>query len=107
MRLHLHRLLTNPRTRVLSRDGEVTRLQVAGLVCDRVCAARTASALRKIDGVRDVRVDFDSGVAMVRGTPAPDEAYERAVASVVAGRPVREAIERFARALRRSERRAA
>ena len=103
----MHRLLTNPRTRVVSRDGDVTRLQVEGLVCDRVCAVRTASALRRVDGVRDVRVDFESGVATVTGVPAADDAYERAVTSAVAGRPVRRLIERVARTIRHREERAA
>jgi hypothetical protein len=107
MRLQLRRLLTNPRTRILSRDGDVTRVQVEGLVCDRVCAARTASALRRVDGVRDVCVDFDTGVATVIGAPAPAVAYERAVTSAVAGRPVRRLIERVARTIRHREERAA
>lgn len=103
MKLRLRRLLTNPRTRVLSREGDVTRVQVEGLVCDRVCAARTASALRGIEGVRDVRVDFESGVATITGVPAAGETYERAVRSAVAGRTARRIIERVARSLRRTD----
>lgn len=107
MRLRLHRLLTNPRTHILSREGDVTRVQVDGLVCERVCAARTAAALRRIEGVRLVRVDFETGMATVTGAPVTDEAYERAVGSVVIGRSARRVIERIARALRGAGERAA
>jgi hypothetical protein len=100
MRILWPRLLVNPTTRVLSRDGGVTRVRVDGLVCDAVCAARTRDALERIDGVRHVTVDLDSGVATVLGAPVGDEAYERAVASVVVGRPLRRLIERVAMVLR-------
>jgi copper chaperone CopZ len=94
MRILWHRLRANPTTRVLSRDGDVTRLKVDGLVCDAVCAARTKRALEQIGGVRSVTVDLDSGVAAVVGARVGDGAYERAVASVVVGRPLRRIIER-------------
>ncbi len=106
VRILWHRLLVNPTTRVLSRDGDVTRVKVEGLVCDRACAARTREGLSRIEGVTDVRVDLDSGVATVIGPPASDQDYERAVTSMVAGRSVRRAIERIANALRPSTERA-
>lgn len=84
MRILLHRLLERPRVRVIAREGDVTRLRVEGLVCDAVCARRTASALRGVDGVRDVRVDFASGTAEVVGPPAAEAAYDPAVQRVVA-----------------------
>ncbi len=97
MRIIWRRLLTNPTTHVESVDGDVTRLKVDGLVCDQVCAVRTRDALRKIDGVRDVSVDLDSGVATIVGRRAPAAEYERAVMGAVVGKPVRRLIERVAR----------
>jgi hypothetical protein len=101
MRILWHRLLTNPTTRVVSRDGDETRIKVEGLVCDDVCAARTASALRSLEGVERVYVDLDSGVATVHGRHYEAETYARAVAAAVAGKPLRRAIERVASAVRR------
>lgn len=96
MRFAWKRLLTNPRTRVESSDDGVTRLRIEGLVCDAVCAARTHDALARIDGVRHVDVDFESGVATVEGRRRPPEVYERAVSSAVAGRPLRRLLESVA-----------
>ena len=101
MRILWHRLLTYPTTRVLSRDGDVTRLQVEGLVCDSVCAVRTKQGLRGIEGVRHVSVDFETGVATIIGAPAADAEYERAVTSQVAGRGIRRLIERIDGRVRR------
>jgi len=101
VRILWHRLLANPATRVLSREGDVARVKVEGLVCDRICAVRTKQALERIDGVREASVDLDSGVATVLGAPASDDAYERAVTSAVAARGARRAIERIANAVRR------
>ena len=101
-RFKWHRLLVNPTTRVLSVDGETTRLQVDGLVCSSVCAVRTKQALRAIDGVRRVTVDFDSAVVTMVGAPQDPAVYERAVTRVVAGKPFRRAIERIATSVRRS-----
>lgn len=101
MRILWHRLLVNPATRVLSREGDVTRVKVEGLVCDTICAVRTKQALERIDGVREASVDLDSGVATVYGAPASDDAYERAVTSAVAARGARRAIERIANTVRR------
>ncbi len=100
MRIKWRRLLTNPRTHVESVEGDVTRLRVDGLVCDAVCAVRTKRALRQIDGVARVTVDFDSGVATIVGTPHTAAEYERAVTGAVAGKPLRRTIERAARVLR-------
>jgi hypothetical protein len=102
MKLRWHRLLTSPKTRVLSRDGDVTRLQVDGLVCDQVCAVRTKQGLRSIEGVRDVSVDFESGVATIIGAPASEEEYERAVTKMVTGRGLRGLLERAAHHVRRA-----
>lgn len=99
MQFKWRRLLTDPTTRVESVDGDVVRLRVDGLVCSGVCAVRTEQALRSIDGVRRVSVDFERGIATIEGAPQPAEAYERAVAAVVAGKPVRRAIEGIASAL--------
>jgi copper chaperone CopZ len=93
MRILWRRLLRNPTTHVESVDGEITRLHVEGLMCDTVCAVRTKRALEQLDGVRHVSVDLDSGIATIEGKPQSAEAYERAVTSAVAGKPVRRAIE--------------
>ena len=100
MRIRWRRLLTNPTTHIESRDGEITRLRVDGLVCDTVCAVRTAEALRELPGVRAVRVDYDSGIATIEGDPHEAAVYERAVTGAVAGRGVRRALEHAADALR-------
>lgn len=96
MRIIWRRLLTNPTTHVESVEGEVTRLKVEGLICDQVCAVRTRDALKKLDGVRDVSVDLDSGIATIVGRPATAAEYERAVTGAVAGKPGRRFIERVA-----------
>ncbi len=99
-RFKWHRALVNPTTHIESVAGDVTRLRVDGLVCSSVCAVRTKQALRGLDGVRHVTVNFDSGIATIEGTPRTADDYERAVASVVGGKPLRRAIERVANAIR-------
>ena len=99
-RFKWHRALVNPTTHILSVDGDITRLRVDGLVCSSVCAVRTKQALRGIDGVRRVTVDFDSGIATIEGAPHDATINECAVPSVVAGKPLRRAIERIARRVR-------
>jgi copper chaperone CopZ len=94
MKIIWRRLLTNPMTRIESIDGGVVQLRVDGLVCSNVCAARTKQALRRIDGVRRVSVDFEGGIDTIEGTPADAETYERAVTGVV-----RRLVERVARRL--------
>jgi copper chaperone CopZ len=94
--------LVNPTTRVLSRDADVTRVKVEGLVCERVCAVRTKEGLERLPGVSSASVDLDSGIATVIGAPASDAAYERAVTSMVVGRGIRRAVEGIANAMRRS-----
>ena len=101
-RFKWHRVLVNPTTHVERVDGDVTTLRVDGLVCSSICAVRTKQALRSIDGVRRVDVDFDTGIARIEGEPQPPEVYERAVTSVVAGKPLRRAIEHVTAAVRRS-----
>ena len=92
-RFKWHRLLVNPTTRVMSRKGDVTLLQVDGLVCSTVCAVRTKQALAALPGVESVKVDFDCGVATITGTPHDAAAYERAVTGAVAGKPLRRLLE--------------
>ncbi len=99
MRIRWRRLLTNPTTHIESRDGDIIRLKVDGLVCDTVCAVRTAEALRELPGVRTVRVDYDTGMATIEGDPLDAAAYERAVTGAVAGRGVRRVLEHAADAL--------
>jgi copper chaperone CopZ len=101
VRIIWRRLLTNPTTHIASRDGDVTRLQVDGLVCDKVCAVRTKQALEELPGVRSASVDLDTGIATIEGAPLDADTYERAVTGAVVGKPLRRAIERMHRALRR------
>ena len=99
MRISWRRLLTNPTTHVESQTGETTRLRVEGLVCDTVCAVRTAEALRALPGVRRVHVDYEAGIATIEGEPHSAEAYERVVISAVAGRGLRRALDHVANAV--------
>ena len=97
MKILWSRLLTNPTTRVESQEGELTRLKVEGLVCDKVCAVRTKSALESIEGVERADVDLETGIATIKGRPVDADAYESAVSGVVTFRPIRRAIEAVAR----------
>ncbi|MBF6598918.1 MAG: heavy-metal-associated domain-containing protein [Dehalococcoidia bacterium] len=97
MQLRLARLLSYPRTRVVARDGDVTRVAIDGLVCSSVCAVRSRQALARLGGVRRVEVDFERGIASVEGPPVDDAAYQRAIDSVVAGKPLRRALDRLRR----------
>ncbi|PKN80698.1 MAG: hypothetical protein CVU47_08840 [Chloroflexi bacterium HGW-Chloroflexi-9] len=104
--LHPNRLLRAPRVSVVEPldpaaavpgRSEVA-LRVDGLVCS-VCAARTASALRRVPGVEEVRVDLAAGQAHVRlapGVVADAEAMQRAVEQVVVGMSARRWLERAA-----------
>lgn len=104
--LHPKRLLRAPRVSVVEPLGDASAasgppevaLRVDGLVCS-VCAARTASALRRVPGVEDARVDLAAGQAHVRLAPGvvPDEAaMQRAVERVVVGMGARRWLERAA-----------
>ncbi len=99
MKIRWHRLLTSPTTHIESVEGDVVHLRVDGMVCSSVCALRTRQAFSRLDGVRRVRVDFERGIATIEGTPHDAEIYESALASVVAGKPLRRWIERAVRAL--------
>ncbi len=98
MKLRLDRVLTRPSVRVLNRTPDTTRLAIDGLVCNRICAARTARALRRIDGVNSVAVDFDSGIATVEGRPLPDAMYDAALQRAVACQPLRRLLDDARRA---------
>jgi copper chaperone CopZ len=98
MKLRLSRLFSYPRTHVISSEGEVTRLQIAGLACSSVCAVRSRKALARLPGVRRVEVDFASGIATIEGAAAEPAAYQLAIDGVVAGKPIRRALDRLHRA---------
>jgi hypothetical protein len=93
MRIRWRRLLVNPKARVVARHGAVTDLRIDGLVCDTVCAVRARQALAALPGVRHVEVDYEAGTARVEGGDHDAAAYDRAIAGVVAGKPLRRAIE--------------
>lgn len=93
MRIRWRRLLTNPTTAIESRESDVTRLRIDGLVCDTVCAVRTKQALSAMPGVRRVSIDYDAGIATIEGDPHDAASYQRAVSGAVAGKPLRRALE--------------
>jgi len=99
MRIRWHRLLTDPATAIESREGDVTRLRIDGLVCDTVCAARTRQALSAMPGVRRVSIDYAAGIATIEGEAHDAAAYDRAVTAAVAGKPLRRLIQATARRL--------
>jgi len=92
MKLRLDRAFVVPGARVISSEDGVTRVKIEGLVCDDVCAVRSTRALEGIDGVERVDVDFETGVATIEGRPASAETYQRAIDSVVVGKPLRRAL---------------
>jgi hypothetical protein len=97
VKLRLDRLFSYPRTRVLSREGDVTRVQIEGLVCSSVCAVRSRQTLARLPGVRRIDIDFASGIATIVGTTTEPAAYQRAIDSVIAGKPIRRALDRLRR----------
>jgi copper chaperone CopZ len=98
MYVRLTNFLTYPRVRLLERGRDTVRVKIDGLVCDRICAARSQAALAALPGVRSAHVDFASGVADIEGA-APDEAAcQRAIDSVVVGKPLRRALDAARRA---------
>lgn len=92
MKLRLDRAFAVPAARVLSSEDGVTRVQIEGLICDDVCAARSKQALERIDGVEHVELDFRTGVVTIEGRAAPEAAYQRAIDSVAAAKPLRRAL---------------
>jgi copper chaperone CopZ len=46
-----------------------TELQIGGMVCES-CSQAITAALRKLEGVHEVRVDHVSGAAVIRHDPA-------------------------------------
>lgn len=55
---------------MLAPPADVTTdLQVGGMVCDS-CSQAISAALRKLDGVHDVRIDHVTGQAVIRHDPA-------------------------------------
>ena len=95
MKLRLDRAFAVPTAHVLSSEDGVTRVQIEGLICDDVCAARSKLALERIDGVRRAEVDFRSGIATVEGRAASEATYQRAIDSVAAAKPLRRALARI------------
>lgn len=92
LRLHLDRIRHAPRVEGISEDG---RLELRGVVCG-VCAARTESALRSVEGVEAVTVDLAGSRATVRLSPGAQvdvPALQRALEGVVVGMSIRRRIE--------------
>ncbi|MYE31388.1 MAG: cation transporter [Chloroflexi bacterium] len=96
LQIHPSRLRTAPGLRTIERGEGYTTFAVDGLVCG-MCAARTRSALSDIESVRDVEVDLERGVAVVRheGDPPRVAAMQRAVDRVVIALPLRRLLDRL------------
>lgn len=101
MRIRLSRLFQAPAARVIARDGEVTRLALDGLVCDRMCAARARSSLQRLPGVRAASVDFTAATALVEGAALPAAAYDRALRRAAVAMPLRRLLARCTPSSRR------
>ena len=98
------RLRTAPTLRAVERGDGSTTFAVDGLVCG-LCATRTRSALSDIEGVRNVEVDLERGVAVVEheGDPPPLAAMQQAVDRVVIALPVRKLLDRLTHGRGRGE----
>lgn len=102
--LHIHpsRLRTAPAVRAIERGEGSTTFAVDGLVCG-LCATRTRTALASVEGVRNVAVDLERGLAEVEhegDLPRPavlQDALDRTVIAL----PVRRLIDRLAHLGRR------
>ena len=106
--LHIRprRLWTAPEVRTIERGDNSTTFAVDGLVCS-LCADRTRDALANVEGVRDVEVDLDRGVAVVEheGDAPGLAALQGALDGAVVARPLRKLLDRLAHPRRhRSER---
>ena len=103
LRLYLSRLLTVPAVRVIERGEGRSLVAVDGLVCE-TCADRASRALADVEGVRDVEIDLDRGVASVEhdGELPRLTAMQSAIDRVSVALPVRRLLARLVR--RRSAR---
>lgn len=99
VKIKWRRLLVEPRTYVQEVDGDRVQLRIDGLVCSDVCAVRSRDALQSIEGVTDVEIDFETGIATIHVAPAEAATYDRAVRGVVVGGPARRALEHLSAAI--------
>ena len=100
--IHPSRLRTAPAVRAIERGESRTTFAVDGLVCG-LCATRTRTALTGVEGVRDVRVDLERGVAVVEheGDLPRLATLQGALDRTVIALPVRRLIDRLAHPGRR------
>ena len=103
LRLHPRRLVIVPSVAALERTAAgSSRVRVDGMVC-AACAARTRAAFARVNGVSEVRVDLDAGIAELRfeaDTPAR-VALQRALDAVVVAKPARRLLARLASSVTR------
>lgn len=102
-RIHPRRLASAPA--IAGPDvlaGDRVEVELPGLLCN-VCASRAHSALSRIEGIEEVRIDLDTATATMRlspGAAVSRACLQWALERVVVGMPVRRALERLARRLR-------
>ena len=95
------RILRVPEARVVELQSDQATLEIEGLVCG-ICSSRVASALQSVAGVEDAQCDLDSSRArVVLNRDVDGDALVSAVAGSVIAMPMRRAIDRLARSLRR------
>lgn len=98
-RLIPSRLLTAPEARAQVREDEAN-LHIEGLVCT-LCAKRTATALRQVEGVGDAVCDLEAGTAAVTlDRPVDPATLEQAVRDAAIALPLRRLLAGAARAFR-------
>ena len=95
------RFLRVPEARVVELQSDQATLEIDGLVCG-ICSSRVASALRNVAGVEDAQCDLNSSRArVVLNRDVDAEVLVSAVTGSVIAMPLRRAIDRVARLLRR------
>ncbi len=95
------RFLRVPEARVVELQSDQATLEIDGLVCG-ICSSRVASALRSVAGVEDAQCDLESSSArVVLNRDVDADVLVSAVTGSVIAMPLRRAIDRVARLLRR------
>ncbi len=104
----LRNILVNPSAEVRwlpkASDGAVVEVQVAGLLCNAVCARRVGKALRGLPGVTEVRFQGAGDTFLVRfgDTTPPESQFHQAVRGQVVLPGLRRWLERAGRGKRSS-----
>ena len=99
--IHIRQITRYPQVfRRFAKSAHETVVWVDGLACDAVCSRRTMSAMLRARGVLGVRRGDRIGeFVLSHDGPAPDEpTLNRAIESVIMGKPLRRLLARFFRA---------